>query len=174
MRRHVDWDVHEHVAWSLNYRWETRYKYVCGRAATRYSGLRNARAGACTGVRVRPMRYPRDSLCPLFGGSSCPKWSSPSSSGPVNCPCAHACLRLVSHFCRFSYFLTFKRKLESPWRRERGDFVFRKPRSIALNYAPSFFHHFSLSLFFFALLLISFLILIPFLPLHTTYAASSD
>lgn len=38
---------------------------------------------------------------------------------PSNCFFAHACLPLVSHFCRFSYFLTFKRKLEAAAEKRR-------------------------------------------------------
>lgn len=77
---------------------------------------------------------------------------------PSNCFFAHACLPLVSHFCRFSYFLTFKRKLGPPERKEgEPAFVFSivafyRPKLCTASYSiplilPSFF--FTPSDFFF-------------------------
>lgn len=87
---------------------------------------------------------------------------------PSNCFFAHACLPLVSHFCRFSYFLTFKRKLGPPERKEgEPAFVF----SIVAFYRPklctaSYSIPLILPSFFFLLLPISFFV-IP-LPLLST------
>lgn len=69
----------------------------------RYSGLRNARTRACT-ARSRPPSLPSRSppACnPCFSVFSCPKWI-PRPPGNRVFPLAHACLRLVSHFCRFA------------------------------------------------------------------------
>jgi len=70
------------------------------------------------------------------------KIPSPRTLSPFNCFFAHACLPLVSHFCQFSYFLTFKRKLGLLKREERKEaiFVFSKvafyhPKLCAVSYS---------------------------------------
>ena len=92
-----------------------------------YSGLRNARTGAS---RLRPsMLSSRFPFSPFSRFLHVPNEDSfPSSPFPFT-PSnyfAHACLPLVSHFCRFSYFLTFKRKFVLPGEKKKAAFVFSK------------------------------------------------
>lgn len=166
-KRYADLDVHGHVAWSLNYRRETRYKYVCGREQQWYSGLRNARTREHA-PRLRPSMLPsRSPFSPFSRVLHVPNEdsfpSSPFPFSPSNCCFAHACLPLVSHFCRFS-FLTFKRKLVLRGRKERGGLrVFRKSRSIVLSYAPPILSYLFSLLFFLFFFISFFVILLPFL-----------
>lgn len=104
-----------------------------------------------------PAYYPRaipafDSPRFFVSQMKIPSPRPPVPFPPSNCLFAHACLPLVSHFCRFSYFLTFKRKLGPPERKEgEPAFVFSivafyRPKLCTASYSiplilPSFFFY---------------------------------